>query len=430
MRKNRIFYLFAIMVFVVNVSFGKISRQDISVNFQEVPLRSALRWLTKFSDRNVVISNLVQGNVTLHLKKIFWKDALSIILRSHNLAEKEVGRVFYIAPLAEFVAYEKKQKEAEDNLPTEEMLIKLNYADVKEVAKLLQNKGQNLLSAKGRVMVDVRTNSLMIQDNEQKLAAVKKFIKQLDTPIPQVLIAAYIVNIDESYEKDIGVRFGVTSGHHLSGSLNAANQLAGGTNAAQVKVDDRLNVDLPAVSSGAGKLGVALFKLSRGTLLDLELSALETEGRAEIISNPKLMTANRQTASIESGEEIPYQESAAEGVSTTAFKEAVLRLQVTPQITPDNKIILHLKVNQDKRSSKEVKGVPAIDTRQINTQVTMNDGQTVVLGGIYEQIKTNNVEKVPFFSELPIIGALFRHKKNINDRRELLIFVTPKIVKL
>ena len=377
---------------------------------------------------NIVVSPSVSGDLSIRLHNLPWKQALMLILQSKSLGERKVGEAIYIAPLSELSEYDKKQQELDAKAPMKTTIIRLNYAKAAEVVKLLQDKKQSLLSKQGHVAVDTRTNSLLVRTNENQLTEIRAFLKRLDIPIKQVLIEARIVNIDDDYEKELGVRFGLTSGHHVSGSLDGANELAGGTSPADIKPEDRLNVDLPALNSNAGRLGIALFKLTKGTLLDLELSAMESEGRAEIISNPRLMTANQQTATIEAGEEIPYQESVAQGVTSTSFKKAVLRLEVSPQVTPDKKIILHLKVNQDKRSNKEVKGVPSIDTRHVETQVLIGDGQTVVLGGIYEHTKTKGVERVPFFADLPILGVLFRHQKTINNRRELLIFVTPKIV--
>ena len=413
---------------VTNI-FGQMNESDLSVNFKNIPLKQALRWIAKFSKRDVVINEMIQGNITLKLNHLPLQDILDVIFQAYNLGTKQAGKVLYIAPLSKIIEHEKKLNEAEENQPTYVKLIHLNYANANDVATLLRGEKRSLLSAKGSAVVDKRTNCLLVKDSLKKLEILTHFIKQIDVDVPQVLIKAYIVNIDEDYERELGVKFGITSGHHLSGSLNAANQIASGKSVTQVSADERLNINLPSAANDAGRLGLALFKLNRGTLLDLELSALETEGRAKIISNPKLMTANQQSAVIEAGEEVPYQESAAQGVTTTAFKKAVLRLQVTPQITPNNKIILRLKVNQDKSSNKEIKGVPAINTRRISTQVAMNDGQTVVLGGIYERTKSYGVQKTPFFSELPFIGELFKHRKSVDNRRELLIFITPEIIK-
>ncbi|MBN1684719.1 MAG: type IV pilus secretin PilQ [Gammaproteobacteria bacterium] len=304
---------------------------------------------------------------------------------------------------------------------------RLIYVKASDIAKLFKEQNQSWLKNTS-ILADTRTNSLLIRASNKDINTFHAFIKALDVPMPEVLIEAYIVSLDNNYEDELGIKFGVTSGHHISGTIKGANELAEGRAPSDIDPADRLNVNLPAVANNAGHLGIALFKLSKKTLLDMELSALESEGRAEILSNPRLLTTNQNPAIIESGEEIPYQENVSQGVTATAFKKAVLKLEVTPQITPNKKIILTIKVNQDKRSSNEVQGVPSINTRQITTQVLMNDGQTVVLGGIYEFTKTDHKEQIPFLGDIPIIGVLFRYKKKTDNRRELLVFITPRIV--
>ena len=277
----------------------------------------------------------------------------------------------------------------------------LKHVDAKYILKLFENKNKYVFSTRSSLLADERTNSLFVRALPDELSMISGIIQHLDVVVPQILIEAQIVNMDYDYEKSLGVRFGLTVGKDLSVNAPIAN---------------------------ANSLGVALLNLTQGTQLDLELSALETQGKAQIISNPKLLTENQTMATIEAGEEIPYQESVSQGMTTTAFKKAVLQLQVTPQIQSDHKILLRLKVNQDKRSSQEIQGVPAIDTRQMTTQVLVNDGHTVVLGGIYEYTDTQAVENIPFISNLPFLGKLFQHHKNTKERKELLIFVTPRIV--
>ncbi len=387
-----------------------------ALNLRTVPTRTALEWLAKFAHANIVVSHAAQGEITLGLKNVSWQKAMDVILFSNGLFEKKVGNIIYIAPLSEIQSHEKQQRSIEAETPLHTKLLSLNYANAGNIVKLLKDKDRSLLSKSGSVSFDARTNSILVRDNQASINEIQHFIKKLDIPVPQVLIEARIVNIDSDYEKDLGFKFGTVNDQQNDSS-------------SEKNTNGDLNTDLPSLSGKAGLFNLALFKIAKGTLLDLELSALESEGRAEIISNPKLLTANQQPAMIESGEEIPYQNTVAQGVTSTTFKNAVLRLKVTPQINPDNKIILHLELNQDKRGSKEFKGVPTIDTRKINTQVLINDNQTVVLGGIYEQTKTNGVQRIPFLGKLPLIGALFRHKKTINTRRELLVFVTPKIIK-
>ena len=272
-------------------------------------------------------------------------------------------------------------------------------------------KTHSLLSTRGSVSADSRTNTLWVQDTPNKVAQIRELVQQLDIPVKQILIEARIANIDTKYEEELGIRFGVTSTNSkLSGSTNTGNNIKPGSINNPLS---HLNIDLPAANvgnpGGAGSLGLALATLSNSTLLDLELSALESEGGGEIISNPKLMTNNDQSAMILSGEEIPYQETTPSGATSVTFKKAVLSLSVTPQVNPNNQISLKLTVNQDKPSNILVHGVPAIETREIQTHVLINNGETIVLGGIYEQTQRNQVERVPFMSKLPIIGNLFKH---------------------
>ena len=320
-------------------------------------------------------------------------------------------------------------------------LVSLNYASAEDISKLIKDASTSLLSSRGNVNIDKRTNTLIIQDTESVLMGLLPLIKQLDVPVQQVLIEARIVTVDTTFTEDLGIRFGITHPTHVSGTLGGANTINNNAIANQnsdvitnpllnVPVADRLNLDLPANTDiTPATLGVALAKLGRNYLLDLELSALESEGAGELIASPRLVTANQKEAYIEQGEEIPYQEATSSGATSVEFKKAVLGLRVTPQITPDGKIIMDIKINQDRRSSApEVRGVPAIDTEQIETQVLVDNGQTVVLGGIYSETKQKQVERLPLLGNLPVIGYLFRRTSESDERRELLIFITPKIV--
>jgi type IV pilus assembly protein PilQ len=383
-----------------------------------------------------VVSDAVQSSITLHLDNVPWEQALDIILQSQGLGKKQSGNILLIAPVAEIAAQEKQQLQAEQQLqdlaPLQSSLIQMHYSKATDMAALLQqNKsgGTPLLSSRASVSADGRTNTLWVQDIPQKLAVIRRFIQQLDIPVRQVLISARIVNVNNSYEEELGVRFGISKTSHVSGTLNGANALANGVPAGDIPLAQRLNMDLPAVTKGAGSVGLALAKLLPGTLLDLELSALESEGGGRIISSPRLITADQQAAIIESGEEIPYQEQTSSGATNVSFKKAVLSLSVTPQITPDHTLILTLKVNQDRANfNRLVLGVPPIETRQIETQVLINNDQTVVLGGVYETDNSKNVQRIPFLGSLPIVGALFRHTTTISRRSELLIFITPHII--
>ena len=413
----------------------------LSLNFQDISVRAVLQLLAEFTGINIVASDSVKGNITLRLNDVPWDEALAIILTTQGLSKKQVGNVLMIAPAEEMAAREKEilenQKQVEELEPLKTELIHLNYAKAADVANLLKDQSTSLLTPRGNVSVDERTNTLLVKDVPATLVDVRKLINQLDVPVRQVLIEARIVNVDTTFEQDLGIRWGVTKPDHVSGTLTGASQMQQNIIDGNPALDDvdfanRLNVNFPAVSSSgaqAPSIGVALAKLGDGYLLDLELSAIETEGGGELISSPRLVTANQHPAYIESGEEIPYQEQTSSGATSVEFKKAVLSLQVTPQITPDNKIIMDIKVNQDKRSTEpEVLGVPAIDTRQIETNVLVNNGETIVLGGIYEESKANETTRVPFLGEIPIVGALFRNTGKSSERKELLIFITPKVI--
>lgn len=303
-------------------------------------------------------------------------------------------------------------------------LIQINYAKANVIAALIKDKNNSLLSKQGRLSVDVRTNMLWIHDKTSRIRQIRGIVKQLDIPVKQVQIEARIVNVTKEAILDLGIRFGISTPAHLSGTLNGANQLMQGA----VSIADRLNVDFGAPVQSPASIGLALAKLGNGILLDLELSALESEDKAEIIANPRLVATNQHAAVIESGEEIPYQEATLSGATAVAFKKAVLSLKVTPQITPDNCLLLDLEINQDTPSGRLVNGVPAINTKSIHTSVLVNNGQTLVLGGIYKQDKNSTIKRVPFLGNLPVIGVLFRnlHRKVKNE--ELLIFITPRII--
>lgn len=407
------------------------SGKRISLNFQNISVRVVLQLLAEVTGINIVASDSVQGSLTLRLQDIPWEQALDIILQTRGLAKRQMGNVMIVAPAAEIAAREREELQAKQQLtelePLHSELISINYAKASEIASLLKERGNSLLSARGQVSVDVRTNTLWIQDLADRIDEIRDLIRQLDIPAQQVEIEARIVNIDKDYEKDLGVKLGISNRSSVSGTLQGANELRRGKKPEEVRLADRLNVNLPIKKEGVATVGLALARLGKGILLDLELAALETEGLIEIVSSPRLITANQREAFIEAGEEIPYQESTSSGAASIAFKKAVLRLGVVPQITPDGRIILTLRVNQDKRG-KEVLGVPSIDTRKIETQVLTDNGETIVLGGIYERDAQNQVVKVPFLGDLPLLGRLFSRRLSYYRRKELIIFVTPRII--
>ncbi|HID48510.1 MAG TPA: type IV pilus secretin PilQ, partial [Chromatiales bacterium] len=326
-------------------------------------------------------------------------------------------------------------KQVDELAPLINETIQVNYAKASDLATLIKSKEKSVLSSRGDVSVDQRTNKLLVRDTADNIDAIIALVEELDIPVRQVLIESRVVLASDKLTQELGVRFGMsatsTTGAGVattSGSLTAAdsfNQFA-----TTPQLPSRLNVDLPAITAGAGSIGLAIARLPFGTMLDLELSAAQAEGKSETISSPKVITANQQEAIIETGTEIPYQQAASSGATAVAFKKAVLSLKVTPQITPDDRVIMDLVVTKDKPNfANQVLGVPPIDTNNVQTQVLVDNGETVVLGGVYETSKTHNTERVPFFGDLPVIGVLFRHKLEQNEKSELLIFVTPKLLK-
>lgn len=432
--------------------------EKLSLNFQNIEVRAVLQLLAEFTGLNLVTSDTVQGNVTLRLKNVPWDQAMDIILKTKGLAMRQNGNVMLIAPAKEIAAREKQELEAQRQLvelePLYSEIIEINFAKAADIATILNTQlqgagigigagnaeeGLGFLSARGRVQVDERTNSLLLKDTAEKLAQINDLIAQLDIPVRQVLIESRIVIANNDFTDELGVRFGVSTeggNNAVSGTLNdiqiagdqlTTSQAIGGPVANSVATNQGLNVNLP-VAAPAGSIGLALAKLPFGTILQLELSAMQAEGRGEIISSPRVITSNQQTALIEQGTEIPFQEASSSGATAVSFKEAVLKLEVTPQITPDDRVVMDLVVNND--SVGDIfNGVPSIDTRSVETQVLVDNGETVVLGGVYEQTNLDNIEKVPFFGDLPYLGVLFRSTIVQNDKSELLIFVTPKIVK-
>lgn len=408
----------------------------ISLNFQNINIRAVLQLLADFTGINMVVSDNVKGDITLRLNDLPWDQALDIILTTQGLDKRRTGNVMLIDTKKHLDEMEENQLKSEQIIqklePIRSNLLQINYAKAADIAVLIKDKQNSLLSERGKVSVDARTNTLWIQDTGTKIEEIRELIKQLDVPVKQVQIEARIVQVNKDFSQDLGIRWGVSKPTHLSGTLSGANQLAQNIAPANVvPLAERLNLDLVAApTSGAipASLGIALAKLGNGILLDLELSALESEGRAELISSPRLITTNQQAAVIESGQEIPYQESTSSGATAVAFKKAVLSLKVTPQITPDSKILMELQINQDTPSPETFNGVPAILTKEIQTNVLVNNGQTIVLGGIYKQDKNKALKRIPFFGELPVVGPLFRNKHVTLSNEELLIFITPRII--
>jgi type IV pilus assembly protein PilQ len=432
--------------------------QRLTLNFQDIETRAVLQLLAETSGSNIVVSDTVQGNVTLRLRNVPWDQALDIVMTTKGLAMRQNGNVIIVAPAEEIAARETADLEARQSIvelePLYSEFLQVNYAKAADLAALIgaSVEGSNaMLSSRGSVAIDDRTNILLVQDTAERLQDIRRLVRTLDIPVRQVLIETRIVVVADDYGRELGVRFGFTGvTDQGSSGLLAVSGTGGGTdtiinsalgnlndpnNGTPFPIDvpslaDRYNVNVP-ISSPAGTFALAV--LDSDYIVDLELTALQTEGRGEIVSTPRVITANQKEARIEQGVEIPYQESASSGATTTQFKKAVLSLTVTPQITPDDKIIMDLVVSKDNVGELTPSGngglVPSIDTRSIETQVLVSDGQTVVLGGIYETERRETVRKVPWLGDIPGLGVLFRSTSNTQRKAELLIFVTPRILK-
>ncbi len=417
--------------------------ERLSLNFQNIEVRAVLQLIADFTGLNMVASDTVSGSLTLRLKNVPWDQALDIILKTKGLAMRQTGNVILIAPTEEIAAREKleleAQKQIEELAPLRSEFIQVNYAKASTLASLLKAEENSLMTDRGRVSVDERTNILLIRDTSEAINSIRELVATLDIPVRQVLIESRIVIADDSFNRDLGVRFGVSYSWNVNGSSRTAANIGGGLagdtgfgntvgsgDSLSNAGNQNLLVDLP-IGNPASAIKFAVVSIP-DFILQLELQALQFEGRGEVISNPRVVTANQKEATIEQGTEIPFQEASSSGATSTSFKKAVLSLKVTPQITPDDRVIMDLAVNQD-TVGQEFSGIPSVDTRSIITQVLVDNGDTIVLGGIYEQTKREDIEKVPFFGDLPYLSWLFKTTSIRNDKRELLIFVTPKILK-
>ncbi len=407
----------------------------IAFDFDNAPVRKILKRLAHFAGINMVMSEAVNGQMSLHLRDVSWQQALSAILSAQGLAQERQNAIVLIDKPANFSARKQRQEEdalqAQKWLPLESVLLRLRYAKATDIAKILKEQNNTLLSERGRLSVDLRTNTIWLLDNAQRVKRIKHLLNALDVPVQQIMIEARIVDINKQYENDLGIRWGISKPGHLSGTLAGANQLTQSSASVDANhLAERLNMDLAAmpVLGTPASLGLALAKIGGGALLDLELSALESEGRAEVIASPRLVTTNQHVAVIESGQDIPYQQSTASGGTSVAFKKAVLSLKVTPQIRADHQLLMDLVISEDADSGQRVQGVPIIVTKTLQTHVLVKDGQTIVLGGIYKRAKHHHVTRIPFWGRLPVIGVVFRRTELRNENEELLIFITPRII--
>ena len=436
----------------------KYKGEKLSLNFQDIEVRSVLQLIADFTDLNLVASDTVSGRITLRLKNVPWDQALELILKTKGLDKRQVGNVLLVAPAAEIAAREKleleNQRQIAELAPLRTEFIQVRYANASELYKLFNTstggKGasgggggagagatggrSSIVSSRGSVIVDERTNSIILTDTADRLEEFRKVIARLDIPVRQVLIESRIVTASTNYDQELGIRWGGASLANSNGttiktggSLNTLNELqniVAGGGVGTVTSPDDLVVDL-GVDAASSSFGIGF--TGSDYLVDLELTALEVDGRAQVVARPKVITADKQTATIQSGTEIPYQEASSSGATSVSFKEAVLSLEVTPQITPDDRIIMTLKVNQDS-VGQVFNGVPSIDTNQVKTQVLVDNAQTVVLGGIFKDQVQTATEKTPFLGDLPYVGRLFRKTLDKSEKQELLIFITPRII--
>ena len=413
--------------------------EKLTLNFQKIDVREALNVIADFTELNIVISDTVKGNITLRLKDVPWDQALDIILQSRGLDMRKNGNVVQVAPSEEIAAKEKIAATSRKELSDVEVMhtesFQLSYQKGSAVAALLKSKDQRILSERGSAVVDDRTNTLFVQDTPSHLNDARKLIKQIDVPIRQVMIEARVVEASDKFGKNLGVRLGYNSldaynignsgvGFNVGANSVAATStspLAGTTMPANLP-----NVNLPSAGS-AGEFSMLLFNSNISKLLSVELSALETDSKGKIISSPRVVTSDKTQAMIETGTEVPYQQASSSGATNVAFKKATLSLTVTPQITPDDNVMMDIQVNKDSPGTLYA-GVPSIDTNKVQTQVLVENGGTVVIGGVYSQIVSTGVNKVPLLGDIPILGALFRSKSNVDNKNELLIFISPRIM--
>lgn len=423
-----------------------------SLNFENVPVDSLLKLIAKTSGLNFFVANTISSNMSIHINNVTWQEALNVVLKANGLGSRQIGTTMIIAPLKDITAYQLAEMQAKQQMeltePLSYKIVTLKYASTADMTTLLKSQNQSLLSTRGQIGQDPRTNSLLIYDTADRLDKIASVISTLDVPAKQVMIQVRIVDLDSVFEREIGVRFGVSgqitsngqSVGGISNNIENANAIANGQTPASVP----LNFSMPATSlfTQPASVGIALTSLG-DVAIDLELSAMEAENMLKVVSSPTLVTSNQKPATIEQGEEIPYLESSSSGASTIAFKNAVLKLEIVPQITPDHKIMLGIKVRQDKRGQQVITSTtdesgsstqistlspPSIDTESVESSVLLNNNETVVIGGIYKELKVNSVERVPFLGSIPGLGVLFRHTIIQDDKKELLVFVTPQVI--
>lgn len=429
--------------------------EKLSLNFQDIDVRSVLQLIADFTDLNLVASDTVAGNITLRLQNVPWDQALDLVLKTKGLDKRQVGNVLLVAPADEIAARERQELESQKQIaelaPLRRELIQVNYAKATDIARLFQSvtstgsssAGGAVAEERGSLAVDERTNSIIAYQTQERLDELRRIVAQLDIAVRQVMIEARIVEANVDYDKSLGVRWGGTLGG--AGSKWRANGKDGATGvdsdgagtcgpfggACTRPTVGTTNVPVPFVDMGAvnSSSGIGIGFITDNAILDLQLSAMEKTGNGEIVSQPKVVTSDKETAKILKGTEVPYQESSSSGATTVSFKEAALSLEVTPQITPDNRIIMEVKVNKDEPDyPNAVLGVPPIKKNEVNAKVLVNDGETIVIGGVFSNTRSSAVDKVPFLGDLPYLGRLFRRDVVRDTKSELLVFLTPRIM--
>lgn len=417
--------------------------EKLSLNFQDIEVRTVLQIIADFTGFNLVASDDVQGSITLRLKNVPWDQALEIVMKSQGLAKRQMGNVLMIGPSDQMAAREKLELEANKQVaeyaPLTTEFIQVKYAKARDLLALIASE-KGMLTERGVASVDERTNTILVKDTAQSIESIRRAVGVFDIPVRQVLIEARIVIARTSVGEDMGIRwgggYGVVKNNQINlagGNLNTISRFnnniiatANGDDPENIDLNEASVVDLAVTDASATTFAVGVNAFDY--MLDLELSALESDGKAEIISQPRVVTADGQVASIMAGTEIPYQEASSSGATTVSFKEAVLKLEVTPQITPDDRIIMDLVINQDSVGELTAAG-PSIDTNEVKTQVLVDNGETVVLGGIFKNEEVTQITKTPFFGDLPVIGRLFRRTSHSEVKSELLVFITPRLVK-
>ncbi len=409
--------------------------EKLSLNFQNIDVRSVLQLIADFTDLNLVASDTVKGDITLRLQNVPWDQALDLVLKTKGLDKRKVGNVLLVAPADEIAARERQELESQKQIaelaPLRRELIQVNYAKASDMAKLFQSvtSAEDAGDDRGSITVDDRTNSIIAYQTQERLDELRRIVAQLDIPVRQVMIEARIVEANVDFSKSLGVRWGGNA-RKSNVELFGRGQRMTVEEGAEGEGDTiEIPFNTPFVDMGVAgaSSGIGIGLITDNLVLDLELSAMESTGNGEVVSQPKVVTSDKETAKILKGTEVPYQEASSSGASTTSFKEAALSLEVTPQITPDNRIIMEVKVNKDS-VGQVFQGVPSIDTNEVNAKVLVADGETIVIGGVFSNTQNKSVDKVPFLGDLPFIGRVFKRDVVQNEKSELLVFLTPRIM--